>query len=390
MGDIEKIGELETLVKTTLTELKSEVNKANEQVKATGEVNVETKAALDKLSTSASEITQRLTALEQKASSTPEADKTVDSIGEQVIKSDAFAALAAGRADRAKISVKTAIVNATGQNQPLVPSDRTSAMVLPAFRKLTIRDLLPAMRTSSNLVEFTRVLSFTNNAGPQYSSPNRENVTKPESALTFELANAPVVTVAHFIPVSKQVLSDSPMLSSYINTLLMYGLKLEEEDSIINGSGTSGALSGLLASGNYTAYNRDVSGDTKIDTLRRAITQVALSEYSASAILINPADWEEIELQKNSQNSYIFSNPQMAATPSMWGLPVVATNSITSGDFVVGALDVAAAVWDREDASISVSNSNGTDFVKNMVTILAEERLALTVFRPLAIVGGSF
>ncbi len=260
-------------------------------------------------------------------------------------------------------------------------------------RVLTIRDLLPVGTTNSNLVQFTRENVFTNNSGPQYSSPNRENVTKPESGITFTLANAPVVTLAHFIPVSRQVLDDAPQLQSYVNGRLTYGLKLEEEDQLLNGNGTSGNIGGILASGNNVAYNRAATGDTKLDTLRKAITQAQLSEYTADTIVLNPEDWEEIELLKSTYGEYIFAGdmgPVNMIGPRVWGKAVVATNSIAAGTFLVGAMTMGAQIWDRMDAGVQISYEDGDNFKKNMATLLAEERLALTVYRPAAFIKGTF
>jgi HK97 family phage major capsid protein len=215
-------------------------------------------------------------------------------------------------------------------------------------------------------------------------------VTKPESNITFTLENAPVVTLAHWIPVSRQVLDDAPQLQSYVNGRLMYGMKLIEEDQLLNGDGLTGNISGLLDSGNFTAYNRHVTGDTNIDTLRRAITQAALSEFTADSIVLNPQDWEAIELTKNTDESYIMANPVMMAGPTLWGKRVVATNSIQSGTFLVANFGMGAQLWDRMDAAVAISYEDGDNFKKNMATLLAEERIALTVFRPSAFISGSF
>lgn len=389
MDNLVKIGELETQVKETHKLITDFVQKAEGEIKATGDMSIETKNAIDKLSTKNVEVIDRLTALEQTGTKANQEGEKVETFGQMMAKSDGWAAFSNGRADRARLELKTAIVNASGQNQPLVPSDRLAGIIAPAQRRLTVRDVLPVGQTTSNLIEFCKENVYTNNAGPQYSSPNFENVTKPESAITFTLSSTAVRTLAHWIPVSKQVLADSPMLMSYIDGRLMYGLMLEEEDQIINGDGTGSNLSGLLDSGNYTAYNRTVTGDTYIDTLRRAMTQVAMSEFSATGILLNPEDWETIELQKDAEDRYIFAQPQTLAGPTMWGKQVIVTQSVAQGTFLVGAFDMAAQIWDRQQSAIEVSNSNGTDFVKNMVTILAEERLALAVYRPLALVGGS-
>jgi len=132
-----------------------------------------------------------------------------------------------------------------------------------------------------------------------------------------------------------------------------------------------------------------VVGDTEIDTLRRAITQAALSEYTADTIVLNPADWEAIELTKASDGMYVWTNPAMMAGPQLWGKRVIPTNSITAGKFLVGAFSMGAQIWDRMDAAVQISYEDSDNFRKNMATLLCEERLALTVYRPAAFISGS-
>lgn len=387
--DIKQIAELRDQMLAKHRELTEFVQKASGEIEVAGKTSAETKAAVEKLAEQAKDIGDRLFQLEKGQQLIQQTEGK--SVGQQFVESDAWKALQGTKAGRARLEVK-AIVNATGQNQPLVPAHRLAGIIHEPNRILTIRDLLLVGRTTSNLIEYAKENVFTNNAGPQVGgSPTAfENVTKPESNITFTLESMAVQTLAHWIPVSKQVLADAPMLQSYIDGRLSYGLKLEEEDQLLNGNGTNGNLSGLLKSGNYTAYNRGATGDTKIDTIRKAFTQCALSNYTATAVVMNPADWEEIELTKDNEGRYIFAQPQSLAQPQMWGKTVVATNSIAAGTFLTGAFNMAAQIWDREDASISVSTENSDNFVKNMVTILAEERLALTVYRPAGLIAGSF
>ena len=394
INEIKALAEAQGTLLNTTRELKSWMEKANGEIAESKAVEGETKSALEKLAVKSSELTDKCLEMERKLSMgiNGESQKQ-DTAGELLVKSDSFKAMQEGRSKFARVEVKTAIVNATGQNQPLVPSQRVAGIINNPNRILTIRDLLPVGRTTSNLVEYTKENVFTNNAGPQYSSPDYENVTKPESGITFTLASAAVATLAHFFPVSRQVLDDSAQLESYVNGRLVYGLKLEEEDQLLNGNGTSGNLGGLLKSGNFTAYNRAVTGDTKLDTIRRALTQAQLSEFTADAIVLNPTDWETIELQKSSYGEYIFGGdmgPIDALGPRIWGKRVVATNSITAGTFLVGSFMMGAQIWDRQDAAVQISYEDGDNFKKNMATILAEERLALTVYRPAAFISGSF
>jgi len=373
-------------------ELKSFMEKADGEIQVARSTSVETKAALEKLSDQSAELAEKCLEIERRVSEGFESSKKADqeTLGEMLTKSDSFKAMAEGRSKFARVELKAAIVNATGQNQPLVPSDRLTGIINNPNRILTIRDVLPVGRTTSNLIEYTKENVFTNSAGPQYDSPAFENVTKPESGITFTLATSPVVTLAHFIPVSRQVMDDAPQLESYVNSRLVYGLKLEEEDQLLNGTGTAGNLGGILKSGNFTAYNRGLTGDSKLDTLRRAITQCQLSEFTADTVVLNPADWEQIELLKATDNQYIMANPVMMVGPTIWGKRVVATNSITAGTFIVGAFGLGGQIFDRMDAAVQISYEDGDNFKKNMATVLAEERLAFAIFRPAAFISGSF
>lgn len=381
---------LEEALKAVNKQLEDFVAKANAEVKNAVTMSSETKGALETLSTKATEIVDRLLALEQKYKAVPAGTEAALSLGEQFSALEGFAKWQDGRSGALRLETKAAIINATGQNQPLVPSQRLPGIIYEPNRPLTVRDLLPTGQTSSNLIEYTRENVFTNNAAPQYASPARENVAKAESGITFTLEQTAVITLAHWIPVSKQVLADAPQLQSYINTRLMYGLKLVEENQILNGQGTGGSLSGILKTGNFTPYNRDVSGDNRIDTLRRAITQVVLSNYSADAIVLHPADWEAIELSKDDQGRYLWTNPAVMAGPQIWGRRVVPTVAIAEGRFLTGSFAMGAQIWDRQQAAIQVSFEHADNFTKNMATILAEERLALTVYRPKAFVSGTF
>lgn len=388
---LKALGDKQDELKTVTAEMKTFMEKANNEIDNAKSLSTETKAGIEKLAEKATALTDRCLELEQKLSARgDESDKSTETIGEMFVKSDEWKAMQTKRAGSARLELKTAIVNATGQNQPLVAADRLQGIITNPNRILTIRDLIPVGRTSSNLIEYTKENVFTNNAGGQYASPAFENVTKPESGITFTLESEAVRTLAHWIPVSKQVLDDSPMLQSFIEGRLQYGLKLEEEDQLLNGTGTGSNLSGILNSDNFTAYTRAQTGDTNIDTLRRAITQAALSEFMADTIVINTADWEAIELTKATDGQYVWTNPALGNAPQLWGKRVVATNSITAGTFLVGAFAMGAQIWDRQQASVMVSLENSDNFVKNMVTILAEERLCLTVYRPAAFISGTF
>lgn len=287
-----------------------------------------------------------------------------------------------------KVDVKSfnkQLGSGAGSAGALIEPQRNAGILMPGLRRLTIRDLLAQGRISSNSLEYVRENIFTNSAAPV-----AEGTLKPESNLTFTKETANVKTIAHWIQASRQVMDDAPMLESYVNNRLLFGLALVEEGQLLNGDGTGDNLTGLNKVA--TAYDAtlNVTGDTRADKIAHAIFQTSESEFEASGIILNPRDWHAIALLKDADGRYIFGGPAAFAAKVMWGLPVVATKAQALGTFTVGGFDLASQVWDRMDATVEVSREDRDNFVKNMLTILCEERLALAHYRPTAIITGPF
>ena len=343
----------------------------------------------------------RLLDLEQKLAKARESGgsrERVKSLGVQYIESDQFKEFAPIGAKSVKASSKNfevkSITSLTGSGGTGAFPEYLPTPVIPAFQPLTIRDLLATGTTESNVINWVQELVFTNNAGYQGS----DGALKPQSDITYQLKNVNVETIAHWIKASKQILADFKVLASLIDNRLTFGLKYAEEQQILYGDGATNHLHGLIPQA--TAYSQGylagssgppiIFGDTKIDTIRRAMLQVTDAFYPATGICLSPADWADIELTKDSQGRYIWSSPTQSNPGMLWGLPVAQCFSMQRGDFLVGALKLAAVLFDREQASILLSTEDQDNFVRNMVTILAEERIALAVSRPAAIIYGSF
>jgi HK97 family phage major capsid protein len=235
-----------------------------------------------------------------------------------------------------------------------------------------------------NTLEYVKETGFTNNAAPV-----AEGASKPESDIQFDLLTTSAKVIAHWTKASKQVLSDISQLRSLIDQRLLYGLAYVEEAQLLKGDGTGQNLNGIIPQA--TAYAAPISlADINImDVLRLAMLQAALAEYPATGHVMHPTDWAGIETLKDSQGRYIIGNPQGTTGPTLWGLPVVATQAMTVRKFLTGAFKLGAQVFDRWDARVETGYVND-DFIKNLVTVLAEERLALAVYRPEAFIYGDF
>ena len=344
------------------------------------------------------DISSRMLLLEQKQDSqkfTGGGNADLDSPGAKFVQSSAYKNFIENgqrSSGRVMLDLKTALVSATGLDQPLVPPFIRPGIIAAQNRRLRVRNLLPQFPVASSLIEYAKESSLTNNAAPQYSAGAYENVTKAESAMAFTLSSMGVSTLAHWLPVSNQLLSDAPALQAYINSRLLYGLAFKEEDELLNGSGIQGHLSGLIT--NATAYDTNYSApatDSYIDTVGHSFTMLQVANFEPSGVILNPKDWARVQQTKTATtNAYIFGDPQQSATPQLWGVPVVLSNSITEGSFLTGDFNVAAAIWDRNDATVEVSREHSDFFIKNMSAVLCESRLALTVFRTDALILGYF
>ena len=266
----------------------------------------------------------------------------------------------------------------------------------PADRPQHVRDFMTVGTTDSNAIEFMCEDVFTNNAEPQFAAagnglPDRfELVAKAKSNITFELKTVPVRTLAHYMVASRQVLDDANMLRSYIDGRLRYGLALEEDKQILYGTGTGGDLEGLFVNAGVQDAGGIASGDTVLDHIRKAIKLARLAEYPVTAIMLNPTDWADIELEKGTDGHYIWTTVPNGGETRLWRVPVVETTAVDAGTFLLGNFTLGAQLWDRQQSVIRVSESHQDLFVKNGVVILGEERIALTTYRPQAFVKGVF
>lgn len=287
-----------------------------------------------------------------------------------------------------------------------LPADYISPQQVPGFFRGddlqgSLRDVLINGTTTSDAIVFFRELLFTNNAAgvPQATHTAAASETpanasvKPESAITFEQDTAPVVTIAHWIPITRQTLQDAGQLQTYVEQRLLDGLRLVESDQLLNGTGTND-LEGLLPTTGVQDLNAayflgapvaDAGTDNEnFNRIRRAKTLIrTVGRAVPNFVVINPADLEQFDTATDANEQYFGAGPYGGSNPArLWGLRVVEDENIAENTALVGDGRMAA-VWDRMQSQILIDTIDD-QFIRNMLTILAEERLALTVFRPAA------
>jgi HK97 family phage major capsid protein len=352
------------------------------------------KELADQAITGMNEAKSRLDEIEQKmARNGADEAPAFKSAGQQAIENDDVKAMM--QAGRGRVSIELdqkAIISglttdANGSAGDLVVPQR-AGLVDAVERRMTIRDLLMPGNTSSSSIQYPKETGFTNSAATHTETAG---TAKPQSEIKFDIATANVTTIAHWVLATRQILDDAPMLRSYIDGRLRYGLRYAEELQLLNGDGLTTNLNGVYTQATAMGANPGVvTFPQRFDVIRFAILQAALAELPPSGVVLHPTDWALMELTKDEMGRYIIGNPAGEAQPRLWGLPVVATQAMTADKFLVGAFSTAAQIFDRQDARVEISTEDSDNFRKNLVTILAEERLALAVYRPEAFIKGDF
>jgi len=334
----------------------------------------------------------------------------VTSLGLQVVNSAEFkAAIGAfpnGRvSEKAHFStdpihVKGLFVGGdTSSAGAFVTPEQTGIIEMLGRRPLTIRDIISVRRTGSDAVEYVRQVSHTNAAAPvpeatssgilgDGTNGTATKVTggyKPEGSWAFEKETANVKTIAEWVPATKRALSDAAQLEGLINDELRADIAEAEEAQILTGNGTGENLPGILSTSGVQsqAFDTDIFVST-----RKALTKArVVGRVVPNAIALNPVDVETIDLarENGTAGKFIGAGPFTLGPRTLWGVPIVETEGVAAGQGLVGDFS-KAVLWDREETTVSVTDSHSDFFVRNMVAILAEERVAFGVTRPTAFV----
>jgi HK97 family phage major capsid protein len=272
----------------------------------------------------------------------------------------------------------TTLSESGGSGGPLVLADQQPGILPLPTRRLVVADLIAPGTTTSNLISFMRETAFTNAAAAVL-----EAGLKPESALVFENATSKVEKIAHWIPVTDEILQDVAQMSSYIDGRMRHGVDLAEDDQLLNGSGVSPNLRGFL---HLTAPAAPIArvAEVNAEAIYKQIAAIeAATNMPVTGIVMNGINWMAIDLLHDSTGNYIggggpFQSPR---TPTLWGRPVAITSAIPAGTALVGAFQGGAQLFKHGGVRVDVSNSHASFFINNLLAVRAEIREALAVYR---------
>lgn len=325
----------------------------------------------------------QMLAVEQKGTAKFADGQKHKTLGQRFVESESFKNFREKRITRATLAAASPVVTPEGA----VPSDYRGIKGEPELANVVTAEF-PPVPTTSNSISYLKEKAFTNSA-----AETAEGSKKPESKMEFELADAPVRTIPHFIRVTKQLADDAPALAAYIDLRMMYGLNRRIEKQLLVGDGTGENLKGIFASGNYTPHgfteDNMPAGSTVLDMIRRCASTMSLTGYRARAVFLNPMDWDTILGMKDSNGNYIIGRPsESGENIRPWGLRVVASPEVAAGKFMVADTVMGATAYERQGPTLEMFEQDSDNVQKNLYTIRCECRMAFAVETANAFIGG--
>ena len=378
----------------------SKIEKAFGQAKdnAKGEIETSLKSEIDNLSkeflAKHEEATKRMDSFEvaQKKSNVSNEPTTFKGSLIKSINDGAIEALLKGNANAAKFDIKAADMTMANAYTGVVAGET----IVPDFkfdptRSVHIRNLIPNGTTDAQTIRFPKESAYDDGA-----AATAQGSTLGQSDFDITATSVNVEKIGTFMRITEEMLADTPQLSSYLSARVPGKVLSIEDNEILNGDGSAPNLDGLFTDGaafdtsSSGAFYQSVESANEYDVLVAALNQLALSNYQASSILLNPTDLHKIALLKATTNEYLKNQIYTGLTPTIMGVPVVVNTAVTAGKFLLGDLNQATQLWIRDNVSVEFSREDSTNFRDGFVTVKVAERVALTNYQPNAIVQGTF
>lgn len=272
--------------------------------------------------------------------------------------------------------------NVTGVVSP--DTIATNDIIFMRDREVHVRNFLAGGSMSGDSLSYTRESAITN-----ATAGVAQGALKPQSDVSLEEVRDQAKKIATHLRFSSEMLDDIPLLSSYLATRFLKKLRVEEDRQIIYGNGSATQLTGIstvaapfFADAGSILYFADV--------VSRSKAFIAGKEYGATAVMIHPEDYSKyIETAKDDEGRYLFPDIYTTQNINISKLPIIATTAITEGDFLIGDFSMGAQLFDRKTAEMRMYEQDQDNAVKNLITAVFEERVALAIYRPDVFVYGN-
>ena len=306
----------------------------------------------------------------------------------QAINDGAIDSLRNGNNRSASFNVKADMTIGADFTGDVIPADRVPGYKFDPTRSVHVRQLIPTGSTDSDVVRYVKESGYTDGGAAK-----AEGASLSQSDFDMTATDANVRKIGTYFRISEEMLADTPQLTSYLSARAPEKLLSVEDDQILNGSGVAPNLSGIITdAADFAAggFANAIESANEFDVLTVALNQLALANYSADYIMINPTDFHKILLLKSSQNEYLVKDWNQGLQPRINGVPVILSTAVTSDKYLVGNFGMGTQLWIRDNVGVEFSRFDSTNFRDGFVTVRIQERVALTNYLPNAFVNGDF
>ncbi len=291
------------------------------------------------------------------------------------------------------IAEGTGIVNGqlNGNNGVLALPQYVPGIVDLRFAPLSVASLFAQGTTNTSIISYVKETTET-----QAAAAVAEAGLKPQADMTVVRLNEQVGKIAVFAKTTDEMIQDVDYIQSFLSSRLVNQVQREEENEVLNGTGYP-ALAGVLGrTGLQAPISAGVTGTIAkpmllAEAIHQQITKIRTTAYfEPDAVVMNPIDWQYLQLAKDGQSQYYSGGPFTGSygnggytnVMALWGFRVVLSNRIASGTALVGAFEQGGQLFRRQGIVVEMANQNQDDFINNLITIRAEERAALAIWRP--------
>jgi len=315
-----------------------------------------------------------------------------------ISKSESLKAMQNGTTGNASMELKGDVLISSDFSGASSSRDATGVQTVDGIKKdpsniTNMLGIIPVGSTNSNVIRFVKESAYTDNA-----AATAEGSAPSDSEFQLTAEDAVVQKIASIMTISQEMLDDTPALSSYLSQRIPAKLNTVIDDQLIGGSGSSPNLKGLLnggtafVTGASGAFYQSIDNAQELDVLYVALNQLALANYAANGILLNPTDFHKIALLKDTTNEYLRGNSIISADGFLRinGVPVFLNNKLAAGKFIVGDFAQGSQVWQNEGVKVDFGYEDSDNFSKYLVSVRGIARLAHSIYLPNAYVQGTF
>jgi HK97 family phage major capsid protein len=307
----------------------------------------------------------------------------------KALKDGAVESLVKGDSNAARFEVKAGDMTMANSYTGVVAAEQViSDIKFDPSRRVHIRQLIPNGSTDAQTIRYPKESAYDDGAAAA-----AQGATLGQSDFDLTASSVNMEKIGTFMRITEEMLNDTPQLLSYLSARVPEKILSLEDTQILNGDGSAPNLDGLFTDGSAFAaggFANAIESANEYDVLVVALNQLALANYSADTIIVNPTDLHKIALLKSTANEYLRQQIYSGLQPNIMGVNVTASTAVSAGSFLVGNLAQATQLWIRENLAVEFSREDSTNFRDGFVTVKASERVALTNYLPNAIVQGTF